>query len=72
MSAARKTKERRRRVTWSMEVMGILTISDIAVVELLQDLRPDIGVAVLVGCDCGWFEMDNLCDSAGHDFSTEQ
>lgn len=42
----------------------IPTICDVAVLDLLQDLGPDVGVALLVCSYRGGLEVDDLGNSA--------
>lgn len=42
-----------------------LTVYDVAFLDLLKDLRPDIGVALLVCRNSGGLEMDDLGEAAG-------
>lgn len=42
-----------------------LTVYDVALLDLLKNLRPDIGVTLFVCCDSGGLEVDDLGEAAG-------
>lgn len=42
-----------------------LTVYDVALLDLLKDLRPNIGMALFVRCNSGGLEVHDLGEAAG-------